>query len=146
MDAAGTSVMGHGIYYKENVASGEPLSYNCLKVDYCNCITKLLSVNLMYDIFVRLKIHLHWSHGFGTYVYQSYPEYEKQGAYLTTEIIFRVVKKVLTERKLLTFRNLYVHLDNYSVNKNFTIISAMGALTILGSLDNYLCMHLLWSF
>ena len=85
-------------------------------------------------------------HGFGTYVYQSYPEYEKQGANLTTEIIFRVVKKVLTERKLLTFRNLYVHLDNYSVNKNFTIISAMGALTILGSLDNYLCMYLLWSF
>lgn len=70
-------------------------------------------------------------HGFGTFVYQSYPEYEKQGANLTTEIIFRAIKRVLQMRELLTFRNLYVHLDNYSVNKNFTIISAM-ALAVLG--------------
>ena len=71
-------------------------------------------------------------HGFGTFVYQSYPEYEKQGANLTTEIIFRIVKKVLQMRGLQTFRNLYVHLDNYSVNKNFTIIAALGSLTVLG--------------
>ena len=66
------------------------------------------------------------------YVYQSYPEYERQDANLTTEIIFRIVKKVLQIRGLKTFRNLYVHLDNYSVNKNFTIISALGAMAVLG--------------
>lgn len=84
VDAAGTIVMNHGVYYMENLAGGEPLLYKCLK-------TK--------NTFVYV-------HGFGTFVYQSYPEYEKQGANLTTEIIFRIVKKVLKIRGLQTFRNL----------------------------------------
>ena len=71
-------------------------------------------------------------HGFGTFVYQSYPEYEKQGANLTVEIIVRVVHKAMKMKTMSALRNLYIHLDNYSINKNFTVVSVMGALTVLG--------------
>ena len=32
VDAAGTIVMGHGLYFKENVVVGQPPSHLCLKV------------------------------------------------------------------------------------------------------------------
>ena len=35
-------------------------------------------------------------------------------------------------KNLQKLRNLYVQLDNYSINKNYTIVCVMGALTLLG--------------
>ena len=32
IDAAGTSVMGHGLFFKENVVVGQPAPFTCLKV------------------------------------------------------------------------------------------------------------------
>ena len=35
-------------------------------------------------------------------------------------------------KNLQKLHNLYVQLDNYSINKNYTIVCVMGALTLLG--------------
>jgi hypothetical protein len=55
-------------YFIENLASGEPLNYACLKTK--NTFAKI--------------------HGFGRIVFQSYPQIESQGANLTIEIILRL--------------------------------------------------------
>jgi hypothetical protein len=73
-------------------------------------------------------------HGWGNIVFQSYPEYEEQGANLVVEIIFRAIRIVMKSKKMQRLRNLYLQFDNHSVNKNFTVISACGALTLLGVL------------
>jgi len=65
-------------------------------------------------------------HGWGNIVFQSYPEYEEQ------EIIFRAIRIVMKSKKMRRLRNLYLQFNNHSVNKNFTVISACGALTLLG--------------
>jgi hypothetical protein len=141
IDAAGTIVMNHGIYYMENLAGGEPLLYKCLKVRLRNYLIMKTSSFFLCACYYKTKNTFAYVHGLGTFVYQSYPEYERQGANLTTEIIFRIVKKVLQIRGLKTFRNLYMHLDNYSVNKNFTIISALGAMAVLGFVHKCIIPH-----
>jgi hypothetical protein len=66
-------------------------------------------------------------------VFQSYPDYEEQGANLVVGIIFRVVKIVMKSKKMRRLRNFYLQFDNHSVNKNFTVITICGALTLLGA-------------
>ncbi len=51
IDAAGTAVMGHGLFFKENVVVGQPASYTCLKV-----LLVLLNDNLI--DYYRQKIRL----------------------------------------------------------------------------------------
>ncbi len=67
VDASGQDTMIYSPYFKENLASGEPLNYDCLKTK--NTFAKI--------------------HGFGRIVFQSYPQLESQGANLTIEIILR---------------------------------------------------------
>ena len=132
VDASGQDTMTYSPYFKENLASGEPLNYECLK-------TK--------NTFAKMQ-------GFGRVVFQTYPQIESQGANLTVEIIlrlhffvclflfamqrtniytvFRTVLHFMRAKNLQKLRNLYVQLDNYSINKNYTIICVMGALTLLG--------------
>ena len=71
-------------------------------------------------------------HGWGTLIFQSYPDYETQGANLIIEIVFRTLKIVMEKRRLRRLRNLYIQFDNHTVNKNFALISAFGALSLLG--------------
>ncbi len=127
VDASGQDSMIYSPYFKENLASGEPLNYECLKTK--NTFAKI--------------------HGFGRIVFQSYPQIESQGANLTVEIILRFsnlfaslfntpnfncrsILHYMRYRRLNKIRNLYVQMDNYSINKNYTIICVMGALTLLG--------------
>ena len=71
-------------------------------------------------------------HGWGTIVFQTYPEYEEQGANLVIEIVFRTIRLVMNSKGMKRLRNLYIQFDNYSINKNFALLSAFGALTVLG--------------
>jgi hypothetical protein len=89
---------------------GEPQQWSCLK-------TK--------NTFVKI-------HGYGRYVYQSYPGYEKQGSNLTIEVIFRGLLQYLQDKEMKSIRNLYVQLDNYSINKSYCVLAAMSALVLLG--------------
>ena len=68
VDASGQDTMTYSPYFKENLASGEPLNYECLKTK--NTFAKM--------------------HGFGRVVFQTYPQIESQGANLTVEIILRL--------------------------------------------------------
>ena len=85
-------------------------------------------------------------HGWGNIVFQSYPEYEEQGSNLVTEIIFRSIRIVMKSRGMKRLRNLYLQFDNHSVNKNFTVISACGALTLLGDQLYFFANRLIRSF
>ncbi len=72
-------------------------------------------------------------HGVGVLVFQSYPQYEKQGANLVLEIIFRSLIRVLKHLNVKRFRNLYIQFDNCTVNKNWLLLAAVGSLSLLGS-------------
>jgi hypothetical protein len=129
IDAAGTAVMGHGLFFKENVVVGQPASFTCLKV-----VLVLLTQRVFNYVVLQTKNTFVTVHGWGNIVFQSYPEYEEQGANLVVEIIFRAIRIVMKSKKMRRLRNLYLQFDNHSVNKNFTVISACGALTLLGVL------------
>lgn len=59
---------------------------------------------------------------------------------MIVDIIFRAVRIVMISKRMKRLRNLYLHFDNHSVNKNFTVIAACGALTLLGKRFNfYIC-------
>ena len=72
-------------------------------------------------------------HGWGTIVFQTYPDYEEQGANLVVEIVFRAIRIVMRAKGMRRLRNLYLQFDNHSINKNYVLLSALGALTLLGS-------------
>ena len=46
--------------------------------------------------------------------------------------VFRTVLHFMRAKNLQKLRNLYVQLDNYSINKNYTMIGVMEVLTLLG--------------
>lgn len=54
---------------------------------------------------------------------ESYPGYEKQGSNLTIEVIFRGVLQYLKDKEMKSIRNLYVQLDNYSINKSYCVLA-----------------------
>jgi hypothetical protein len=54
IDAAGTAVMGHGLFFKENVVVGQPASFTCLKVVLV-LSTQLYLITFNYVFFVDKK-------------------------------------------------------------------------------------------
>ena len=65
-------------------------------------------------------------------MFQTYPDYEEQGANLVAEIVFRTIRIVMRAKGMRRLRNLYLQFDNHSINKNYVLLSALGALTLLG--------------
>jgi hypothetical protein len=68
----------------------------------------------------------------GTIITQSYPEYESQGANLTLEVIYNAIRTTMTKLNMTKVRNLYVQMDNASVNKNWALFAGLSALVLLG--------------
>ena len=62
----------------------------------------------------------------------SFPDLEKQGSNLTVEALLRGIGFAAEERKVKSFRNIYVQLDNTGSNKNATLIVACALLVALG--------------
>ncbi len=120
--------MGYGLYFKENVVVGQPAPYKCLKV---KCIPQILCCT---NLFFKTKNTFVTVHGWGTIVFQTYPDYEEQGSNLVVEIVFRTINIVMREKGMRRLRNLYLQFDNHSINKNYALLSALGALTLLGSI------------
>ena len=47
VDSAGTSVMSHGLYFKENVVVGQPQQFKCLNViNILECLNACLFIHL----------------------------------------------------------------------------------------------------
>ena len=69
----------------------------------------------------------------GSIITQSYPDYESQGGNLTLECIFNAVKTTMKELEMTKVRNLYIQMDNASVNKNWALYGGLSALVLLGN-------------
>jgi hypothetical protein len=69
----------------------------------------------------------------GSIITQSYPDYESQGGNLTLECIFNAVKTTMAALSMTKVRNLYVQMDNASVNKNWALYGGLSALVLLGN-------------
>jgi hypothetical protein len=69
----------------------------------------------------------------GSIITQSYPDYESQGGNLTLECIFNAVKTTMATLSMTKVRNLYVQMDNASVNKNWALYGGLSALVLLGN-------------
>ncbi len=68
----------------------------------------------------------------GSIITQSFPDYESQGGNLTLECIFNAVKTTMATLNMTKVRNLYVQVDNASVNKNWALYGGLSALVLLG--------------
>ena len=69
----------------------------------------------------------------GSIITQSYPDYESQGGNLTLECIFNAVKMTMNKLEMTKVRNLYIQMDNASVNKNWALYGGLSALVLLGN-------------
>ncbi len=69
----------------------------------------------------------------GSIITQSFPDYESQGGNLTLECIFNAVKMTMNKLSMTKVRNLYIQMDNASVNKNWALFGGLSALVVLGN-------------
>ena len=68
----------------------------------------------------------------GTLIVQSFPELEKQGTNLVLECCYLAIRKCLEDYGVDHIDTFYFQLDNTSVNKAWTLMAGLGALTLAG--------------
>ena len=71
-------------------------------------------------------------HGVGSFIVQSLPDIECQGANLTCECVLRGVEFALKQTGRKSLRTVYVQLDNPGSNKNSTLVAICAILVLLG--------------
>lgn len=71
-------------------------------------------------------------HGVGTLITQSFPDLEKQGSNLILECCLDAIQAYLQHHKVDFIDTFYIQLDNTSVNKAWTLIAGLSALTLAG--------------
>ena len=71
-------------------------------------------------------------HGVGTLIVQSFPDLEKQGSNLILECCLEAILVYLKHHKVEFIDTFYIQLDNTSVNKAWTLIAGLAALTLAG--------------
>jgi hypothetical protein len=108
-DAGAPDGMGFAPFYFKDIA-GEVPQHTLMKI-HC--------------IFVKL-------HGWGRFVFQTFPQLEEQSSNMVVEVILRAVLFYLRATKMKALRNLYIEMDNASANKSHVFVAAMSALPLLG--------------
>lgn len=110
VDGAGADGLQFSPYFPQEIAAGEDPQHTLLRT---------------HNIFTKI-------HGFGRFIYQSYPQVERQGTNLVVEIIYRSIYTYMRKTSQKVLRNVYIQMDNHSINKSNCMICAMAALVLLG--------------